>query len=841
MNISELRILVTGGAGFIGSNIVEYLLKNGVKFVRVLDNLSTGYQNNIQPFLDSYDNIEFLYGDITDLEMCRKAMNNIDVVCHQAALGSVPRSIDDPLSSHNSNVNGFLNVLLAAKERDIKRVVYASSSSVYGDNLTLPKVEHKTGNVLSPYAATKEICEIYANVFTKCYGMKCIGLRYFNVFGSRQDPNGAYAAVIPKFLNLMRQGVRPVINGDGTYSRDFTYIDNVVYANVLAMTTDNGECFGEAFNIGCGEQYNLNQLVECLNKKLAIKIEPIYGENRNGDIPHSNADISKAINLLGYKVLINFEEGINKLINYSDINIITFGTCRINTTIDYINCPFIKIIDKIICTNTSQIVLFINYYLGNLSTELMTEYKNIISAIPYLKKNINVEKIFNTQNILFLEISTIKKYIYKKNLLLPHDYTRKEIDIKNIIDNNYVSIENETDQEIIDNLLYIKKYFPNLVVITHIKNYSDNLIRDNTINLIINICNKHNIKYISPSNHIDINRILYLKDTEHYTEKGYELMNNIFINKLINHINNKNLFVIVALNYYKYFALYQIYTLLKNNTHCDILLILDNYKEIQEIDNFFINEIYKICNKFNSKIEIIYLPHNYNYNEIILFSKIDNEEIVNNCKKIATPCTIAHFIRYIIPFKYFKNYINIYIGDADILINDNNIFDCHIQHCTKLNINFSNGYRTNLSRLTGLHFFINENYEKSLKYTFNTFEEGINFLLSDEYKNIFLTNYKNKNINLYNDETFLYFNQNDQYIKILENNPNYRPIHGFHIGSVRSGGIYKYNNLKYTTKEQYDIFIKKYNADPILSKIHNICKITKAGQLVDKTIKLINK
>jgi len=313
--MENLNVLVTGGSGFIGSNIVEFLLKNGVKSVRVLDNLSTGKIKNLQPFLDKYDNLEFMYGDIANLESCRKAMEGIDVITHQAALGSVPRSVGDPLSSHISNVNGFLNILIAAKEVGIKRIVYASSSSVYGDHPVLPKVEENTGNVLSPYAATKAIDEIYAGVFTRCYGMECIGLRYFNIFGPRQDPNGAYAAVIPKFINLMKSGKRPTINGDGTYSRDFTYVDNAVQANVLALCTENCACFGEAFNIGAGGQFSLLEMVSVIKKELNSDIEPKFGPNRPGDIPHSNADISKAKNMLGYNPKVLFDEGMSNLIH----------------------------------------------------------------------------------------------------------------------------------------------------------------------------------------------------------------------------------------------------------------------------------------------------------------------------------------------------------------------------------------------------------------------------------------------------------------------------------------------------------------------------------------------
>ena len=314
MNTQNKRVLITGGAGFIGSNIAETLLKQGVKHVRVLDNLVTGKMENIQFLLDKYDNIEFMYGSIADLETCRKAVKDIDVITNQAALGSVPRSVADPLPSHIANVNGFLNILVAAKEEGIKRVVYASSSSVYGDNPILPKVEKNTGNVLSPYAATKAIDEIYAGVFSRCYGMECIGLRYFNIFGPRQDPNGAYAAVIPKFIDLMRSGKQPNINGDGTFSRDFTYIENAVQANILGLTTENKECFGEAMNIGAGGQFSLLELIEVLNKELETEIEPIFGPIRQGDIPHSNADISKAQNMLGYDPKTSFEDGIHKLI-----------------------------------------------------------------------------------------------------------------------------------------------------------------------------------------------------------------------------------------------------------------------------------------------------------------------------------------------------------------------------------------------------------------------------------------------------------------------------------------------------------------------------------------------
>ena len=315
MDISNLNILVTGGAAFIGSNIVEFLLKNNVKKVRVIDNLSTGNKNNLKPFLEKYGNLEFMYGDISKLEDCRKAVKGMDVITNQAALGSVPRSIGDPLSSHISNVNGFLNVLIASKEEGIKRVEYASSSSVYGDHPVLPKKEENTGSVLSPYAVTKAVDELYAGVFSKCYNMQCIGLRYFNVFGPRQDPKGAYAAVIPKFIDIMKNNKQPTINGDGTFSRDFTYVNNVVHANIKALTTSNKECYGEVFNIGAGGRITILELVDAINKGLKTNIEPVLGPNRAGDIPHSNADISKAKSMLGYDPKIQFYEGIDMLIN----------------------------------------------------------------------------------------------------------------------------------------------------------------------------------------------------------------------------------------------------------------------------------------------------------------------------------------------------------------------------------------------------------------------------------------------------------------------------------------------------------------------------------------------
>ena len=312
-----MNLLITGGCGFIGSNIVEQLITDkNIKLIRIIDNLSTGKKENIEFLMDKYDNIEFVYGDLSNLETCRRAMKGINLICHQAALGSVPRSLDDPLNSHNSNVNGFFNLLLAAKDEGIKRIVYASSSSVYGDEECLPKVEDKVGEVLSPYAGTKAITEIYGKIFTKCYGMECIGLRYFNVFGRRQDPNGAYAAVIPKFISMLKNGERPVINGKGDYSRDFTYIDNVVLANKLALFTENEKCFGQIFNIAEGGRVTILEMLEKIKGKLGSDIEPIFGKPRAGDIPHSNADIGKAEGMLGYKPIVYFDEGIKRTVEY---------------------------------------------------------------------------------------------------------------------------------------------------------------------------------------------------------------------------------------------------------------------------------------------------------------------------------------------------------------------------------------------------------------------------------------------------------------------------------------------------------------------------------------------
>ncbi len=316
--LNNLSVLVTGGAGFIGSNIVEYLLNNGVKFVRILDNLSTGKIENIQDLLDKFTNVEFVEGDIVDLNTCMKCMKNINAICHKAAIGSVVKSIVDPLDSHNSNVNGFFNIILAAKKSNIKRIVYASSSAIYGDSVTLPKVETIKANVLSPYAATKAIDDIYSWTFHKCYGMETIGLIYFNVFGKRQDPNGAYAAVIPLFIKKVMENNPPMINGDGSFTRDFIHIENVVYANILALTTKNSECFGQCFNIGEGGKTTILDLFNTIKNSIPTSnnLEPIFGDVRDGDIPHSSANIDKAQKLLDYKVVTSFKDGIKKTIEY---------------------------------------------------------------------------------------------------------------------------------------------------------------------------------------------------------------------------------------------------------------------------------------------------------------------------------------------------------------------------------------------------------------------------------------------------------------------------------------------------------------------------------------------
>ncbi|MCF6173508.1 MAG: SDR family oxidoreductase [Campylobacteraceae bacterium] len=318
--------LVTGVAGFIGSNLAEELLKLNQKVVS-LDNFATGHRYNLEHIKNAlmpkqWKNFTFQEGDIVDLEFCQSIVKDVDIILHQAALGSVPRSIDDPITSNASNATGFLNMLTSAKDSGVKRFVYASSSSVYGDSKELPKVEGTTGNLLSPYAVTKMLDELYGGVFEKTYDMETIGLRYFNVFGKRQDPNGAYAAVMPKWIGQMLKSEDVYINGDGKTSRDFTYIENVVQMNILAGTTTNKEAFGEAFNTAAGGRETLNNLYGAILKGLKENLpdleikEPIYRDFRAGDIRHSNADISKAKKLLGYEPTHTLEEGLKESISW---------------------------------------------------------------------------------------------------------------------------------------------------------------------------------------------------------------------------------------------------------------------------------------------------------------------------------------------------------------------------------------------------------------------------------------------------------------------------------------------------------------------------------------------
>ncbi|MCF1716398.1 SDR family oxidoreductase [Flavihumibacter sp. RY-1] len=312
-----MKLLVTGGAGFIGSHIVEGLLKRrDVTGVRVLDNLSTGYLKNIEAFKED-DRFEFIEGDIRSVADCTKAATGMDMISHQAALGSVPRSIKDPATTHDVNVNGFLNILDAARGGGIKKMTYASSSSVYGDLPDSPKVETKTGRVLSPYAAGKMANELYAEAYARQYGIQLVGFRYFNVFGPRQDPNGAYAAVIPLFVKAALEGKAPVINGDGSITRDFTYVENVVNANLNALFEFEQPGTHEVFNIACGQTTSLNELWRLICKLCEIEIQPIYGPVRNGDILQSLAEISKAKMKLKYTILKTLEQGIEQTINWS--------------------------------------------------------------------------------------------------------------------------------------------------------------------------------------------------------------------------------------------------------------------------------------------------------------------------------------------------------------------------------------------------------------------------------------------------------------------------------------------------------------------------------------------
>ncbi len=320
VEISNKKILVTGGAGFIGSNLCEILLKMNNTVV-CLDNFSTGKKENIVPFLKNKQ-FTLIEGDIRNLEDCTKAVQDMDFVLHQAALGSVPRSIADPITSNEVNISGFLNMLVASRDAKVKRFVYAASSSTYGDSESLPKIEDTIGKPLSPYAITKFVNELYADIFNKTYGLDTIGLRYFNVFGRRQDPNGAYAAVIPKFVSQLINHQSPTINGDGTFSRDFTYIDNVIQMNLLAISCEKKEAVNQIYNVAYGQRATLNELVDKLKELLSdyderiSDIEITYGPNRKGDIPHSLASIDKAKKLLKYSPQFSLAEGLQEAIDW---------------------------------------------------------------------------------------------------------------------------------------------------------------------------------------------------------------------------------------------------------------------------------------------------------------------------------------------------------------------------------------------------------------------------------------------------------------------------------------------------------------------------------------------
>ncbi len=314
-DLSTSSFLVTGGAGFIGSHIAEYLLKNGAGKVRALDNMANGLERNLE-VLRQYNTFEFIEGDIRNLETCRNASKGINYVSHQAALGSVPRSIKEPFNTNDVNVGGFVNILNAAVENKIKQFVYASSSSVYGDEPTLPKKEERTGNCLSPYAVSKKANELYAQVFANVYNIPVIGFRYFNIFGPRQDPDGPYAAVIPLFVKAIKNNTPAYINGDGNQTRDFTFVENAVQVNIKGMLTNDDEARNKVYNVAVGENYSINYLYNAVREQLQSKQEAIHREPREGDIRNSLADISQAKSLLGYEPTTKFDTGLFKTIEF---------------------------------------------------------------------------------------------------------------------------------------------------------------------------------------------------------------------------------------------------------------------------------------------------------------------------------------------------------------------------------------------------------------------------------------------------------------------------------------------------------------------------------------------
>lgn len=315
-----MRILITGGAGFIGSNLAGALLAHEkVSLVRVMDNLATGSRENLNEF-SGHPKFEFVKADIRNYGDCLRACEDIEGISHQAALGSVPRSIHDPLTTNDVNITGTLNIFTAAKEKKVGRLVYAASSSTYGDHPGLPKVEDRVGNPLSPYAVTKLVNELYARVYASVYDMKLIGLRYFNIFGPKQNPGGPYAAVIPLFAEAILKNKAPVINGDGSHSRDFTFVDNAVQANILSLFTPDEQALNQVYNIACGHQTSLLELFEHLREEAGSTLQPVHGPERQGDVRHSLADISKARRLLGYEVRINVKEGLKKTFNWYKAN-----------------------------------------------------------------------------------------------------------------------------------------------------------------------------------------------------------------------------------------------------------------------------------------------------------------------------------------------------------------------------------------------------------------------------------------------------------------------------------------------------------------------------------------